>query len=95
MLGFKYGEEPDMQERQEHRGFTITVTARDDPAGGSRISLMIARPPKIGELRLEPRDSKPEHYHSQLSGKAAIGEGMSRAKRAIDDALGPRDPFGD
>jgi hypothetical protein len=84
-----------MQEQQEHRGFTITVTARDDRAGGSRITLMIERPPKVRELRVEPPDPKPEHYHSPHSGKEAIGEAMNRAKRAIDDALGPRNPFGD
>lgn len=85
----------DMEEQQEYRGFFITVTARSDRAGGSKITLMIERPPKVRQLRVEAPDPKPEHYHSRHSGKAAVGEAMDRAKRAIDDALGPRNPFED
>ena len=84
-----------MEEQQEHRGFLITVSVRSDRAGGSKITLMIERSPQVGENRRAAPAPKPEHYHSPHSGKEAIGEAMNRAKRAIDDALGPRNPFGD
>jgi hypothetical protein len=84
-----------MEERYEHRGFVITVGVRSDRAGGSKVTLMIERPPKVGESRGAAPEPRPERYHSRLSGKAAIGEAINRAKRAIDDALGPRNPFGE
>jgi hypothetical protein len=84
-----------MEERQEHRGFVITVSTQDHRAGGSTVTLLIERPLKDGDVRKAPPISKPERYQSPHSGPAAVGEAMDRAKRAIDDALGPRNPFGD
>ena len=84
-----------MEERQEHRGFVITVSIRDDRAGGSTVTLLIERTPKDGGAGGADPIPKPERYHSPHSGPAAVGEAMDRAKRAIDDALGPRNPFGD
>ena len=84
-----------MDERQEHRGFVITVSTRDHRAGGSTVTLLIERPLKDGDVREASPVPKPERYQSPHSGPAAVGEAMDRAKRAIDHALGPRDPFGD
>jgi hypothetical protein len=84
-----------MQEQQEHRGFVITVSTQDHRAGGSTVTLLIERPLKGGDAHQAPPVPKPERYRSPHSGPAAVGGAMDRAKRAIDDALGPRNPFGD
>ena len=83
------------EEQQEHRGFVITVSTQDHRAGGSTVTLLIERPLKDGDVHEAPHVPKPERYRSQHPGPAAVGEAMDRAKRAIDDALGPRNPFGD
>ena len=84
-----------MDERQEHRGFVITVSTGNHRAGGSTVTLLIERPLRDGDVREAPPVPKPERYQSPHSGPAAVSEAMDRAKRAIDEALGPRDPFGD
>lgn len=82
-----------MYDRQAHRGFSITISTRDDAAGGSHVRLLIER---ICANRDDVRGGapipEPEHYHSLLTGPAAAGEAIQRAKRAIDDALGDPDP---
>lgn len=78
-----------MEDRQEYRGFSISVVAQKDRAGGSKITLLMERPEKTKET------PKPEHYHSVLTGDDAVADAMHRAKAAIDKALGPRNPFGD
>lgn len=85
-----------MQDRQDHRGFSITVTARDDPAGGSSVTLLVERVFAGGsDVRSGAPIPQPEHYRSLLAGPAALGEAIERTKRAIDEALGGRDPFED
>ncbi|TDN69216.1 hypothetical protein B0G77_2592 [Paraburkholderia sp. BL10I2N1] len=84
-----------MEERQEHRGFAITVSTRDHRDGGSTVTLLIERLSKGGATHEASPAPKPERYQSPLIGQAAVGEAMHRAIHAIDDALGPRDPFGD
>ena len=84
-----------LDERQEHRGFVITVSTGNHRAGGSTVTLLIERPLRDGDVREAPPVPKPERYQSPHSGPAAVSEAMDRAKRAIDEALGPRDPFGD
>lgn len=83
-----------MQDCQTHRGFSITVTTRDDSSGSS-VTLIIE------QISAGGRDvcggapiPEPEHHRSQPTGLAAAGEAMQRAKRAIDDALGEPDPLG-
>jgi hypothetical protein len=88
-------QEVTMEEQQEYRGFVITVSTQDHRAGGSTVTLLIERPLKGGDTHRAPPVSKPERYRSPHSGPAAVGGAMDRAKRAIDDALGPRNPFGD
>ncbi|MGF6753624.1 hypothetical protein [Paraburkholderia sp. GAS334] len=85
-----------MDEQQEHRGFTITVSTRDDRAGGAFVTLLIERASTPGhDARSAAPRSEPEHYRSVRAGPAAVGEAMDRARRAIDDALGEPDPLGD
>ncbi|MGF6757282.1 hypothetical protein [Paraburkholderia sp. GAS42] len=84
-----------MEEKQEHQGFVITLSTRDDRAGGSTITLLMERVPKDGGAGSSDPAPRPERYHSLHSGPAAVDEAMERTKRAIDDAHGPRDPFGD
>ncbi|PQV52730.1 hypothetical protein [Paraburkholderia sp. BL21I4N1] len=85
-----------MEERQVHRGFSIVVTTHDDPTGGSNVTLLIERVPISGEhVRGTATMPEPEHYRSLLTGPAAMGEAIERAKHAIDDALGDRDPLDD
>ena len=83
-----------MHDRQHHRGFSVTVTTRDDSSGGSDVTLLIERVlPRGTDIRGEAPVPEPEHYHSMRCGQVAVGEAMARAKRAIDDALGERDPL--
>ncbi|CAB3765098.1 hypothetical protein [Paraburkholderia solisilvae] len=84
-----------MEDRQERRGFVITVGVKDEVAGGSMITLMIATPLKRGDIQGGSPIPKPERYRSSSTGAAAVSEAIDRAKNAIDDALAPRDPFGD
>ncbi len=83
-----------MQDRQHHRSFTITVTTRDDPVGGSNVTLLIERVhARRDDVRGGAPIPEPEHYRSLQTGPAAVGEAMERAKRAIDAALGEPDPL--
>ncbi|CAG4919842.1 hypothetical protein [Paraburkholderia saeva] len=85
-----------MDEQQEHRGFTITVSTRDDRAGGAFVTLLIERTSSAGhDTHSGVPHSEPEHYRSVRAGPAAVGEAMDRARRAIDEALGEPDPLGD
>jgi hypothetical protein len=84
-----------LEERQEHRGFAITVSTRDHRDGGVTVTLSIERLPKGGATSEASPVPKPEQYRSPLAGQEAVGEAMHRAIHAIDDALGPRNPFGD
>lgn len=82
-----------MYDRQDHRGFSITVTTRDD-SGGSNVTLILEQiSPGGRDIRGGAPIPKPEHYHSLLTGSAAVGEAMQRTKRAIDEALGDSDPL--
>lgn len=78
-----------MENRQEYRGFAISVKAQNDRVGGSKITLLMERSERTVET------PKPEHYRSPLIGAEAVSEAMKRARSAIDKALGPRNPFGD
>jgi hypothetical protein len=83
-----------MHDRQQHRGFSITVTTRDDSTGGSNVTLLVEQVLARGtDIRGGAPVAEPEHYRSLLTGLAAVGEAMQRAKHAIDDALGERDPL--
>jgi hypothetical protein len=88
-----------MEGHEEHRGFVITVSVKDEREGGSMITLNIVRPSKPGGIQGASPASKPapkpERYRSSNSGALAVSEAIDRAKRAIDDALGPRNPFED
>jgi hypothetical protein len=55
-----------MEEKREHRGFAITVSTRDDHAGGSTITLLIERVPKDGSAGTADPVRKPERYHSPI-----------------------------
>lgn len=82
-----------MQDHQNHRGFSITVTTHDEPAGGSNVTLLVERMfASGGDVRSGAPVPRPEHYHSLLDGPAAVGEAIERTRRAIDEALGGRDP---
>ncbi|NUY06123.1 hypothetical protein [Paraburkholderia youngii] len=83
-----------MFDRQTHRGFSITVTARDDVRGGSNVTLLVERIfSHRDDVRTGAPIAKPEHYHSLHPATAAAGEAMQRARRLIDEALGERDPL--
>ncbi|WP_168788765.1 hypothetical protein [Paraburkholderia aromaticivorans] len=83
-----------MYDRQAHRGFSITVSTRNDAAGGSHVTLLIEQICANGDdVRGGAPIPEPEHYHLLLTGPAAAGEAMQRVKRAIDDALGDPDPL--
>lgn len=85
-----------MHDRQMHRGFSITVTTHDDAAGGSNVTLLIEHMcSDRSDVRRGAPIPEPERYHSLRTGPAAAGEAMERAKHAIDDALGERDPLDD
>lgn len=84
-----------MREVHTYRGFKISIAAQDDPAGGSTVSTEIERDDTAG--RDDPRDalSAPRHARSELRDKAAIGEALDDARRAIDSALGEPDVLED
>lgn len=80
-----------MQKIHVHRGFTITVLAEDDPAGGSSLTTRIDR---IGtDAREREAWTAPRHARSALCGKAALSAAFDGAQRAIDSALGDTDPL--
>lgn len=80
-----------MEEVHTYRGFRISIVAQDDPAGGSSVDTRIERGDAAG--RDEPREdwTAPRHARSPLRDKAAIGEALDDARRAIDSALGQPD----
>ncbi|MFL9966786.1 hypothetical protein PQR02_38695 [Paraburkholderia sediminicola] len=80
-----------MQEVHIHRGFTVTVLAEDDPAGGSTVTTRIERSdgaqPDGGEW------AAPRLKRSRFRGATAIGAAFDDARREIDSALGSDDPL--
>ncbi|MDH6147338.1 MULTISPECIES: hypothetical protein [Paraburkholderia] len=78
-----------MEEQQVHRGYIITVSAREDYDGGSTVTLLVEQLSRRGEIdRKGGRIPEPEHYRSLLSVAAAVSDAIDLARRAIDAQIG-------
>jgi hypothetical protein len=82
-----------MQEVHTHRGFTVTVLAEDDPAGGSTVTTRIQ--PGDGGQPDNGEWTAPRLSRSRFRGAAAIGAALDDARREIDSVLGSDDPLGE
>jgi hypothetical protein len=81
-----------MQEVHTHRGFTVTILAEDDPAGGSSVTTRINRS-QAHQLDDGGQWSAARLSRSRFRGAAAIGAAFDEARREIDSVLGSDDPL--